>query len=299
MHHFWLYTWKLGYATSCVTFHSVSLFTIFKLKQRRHCSLSVLSYKGTHLSSRPAFSPVILLLLTHFKEPLLLSLTSFTRFNFRWALVFLVASLHVLTTLLYSRTQTPFPHSVDFFFPSVWVFPWAPSSSMWVSWHLCPISYSPGRASLGSSDVWMSNSSLGPTYLPALSSMGHIQVGLWRSHGSPEVQFLLCKILNSTVSRLLHPRVLPVFIHIPNQYFVRTGSHSVPLLVGSCTSCIRKLSSTHCRNLLDYMCLAALLLQKIPGWLKSPMRTGACHHEAIFSCVWEASSASSSWSGSW
>lgn len=116
MHHFWLYTWKLGYATSCVTFHSVSLFTIFKLKQRRHCSLSVLSYKGTHLSSRPAFSPVILLLLTHFEEPLLLSLTSFTRFNFRWALVFLVASLHVLTTLLYSRTQTPFPYSVDFFF---------------------------------------------------------------------------------------------------------------------------------------------------------------------------------------
>jgi len=38
----------------------------------------------------------------YLKKPYLLSLTCLARFNSRWALAFLVASLHALTTFLYS-----------------------------------------------------------------------------------------------------------------------------------------------------------------------------------------------------
>ena len=52
--------------------------------------------------------------------------------------------------------------------------------------------------------------------------------------------------------------------------FVRTTSNSTPLFTGFSTTCIRMLSLTHCRNLLDRVCLAVLLYQQTSGWLKSP-----------------------------
>lgn len=52
--------------------------------------------------SGPIFSLVFLLLLIHLKKPFLLSLTSLTRFNCKWALAFLITFLYTLTTSLYS-----------------------------------------------------------------------------------------------------------------------------------------------------------------------------------------------------
>ena len=89
------------------------------------------------------------------------------------------------------------------------------------------------------------------------------------------------KILNSTISWLLQPKLPPNFTSPTSpSLLVRTRSSSTYLLVGCSTICIRKLSSVHCRNLLDCVCLAVLLIQQICGWLKSLIRTSAWDHKA-------------------
>lgn len=45
-------------------------------------------------------------------------------------------------------------------------------------------------------------------------------------------------------------------------------------------TCINKLSLTHSGYLLGGLCPALLLFQLMPGWLKSPMNTIVCKHEA-------------------
>ena len=56
----------------------------------------------TSFSSGPPFFLVFRLLLKYLMQSCLLSLTSFARFSSRWALAFLVASLHALTVFLNS-----------------------------------------------------------------------------------------------------------------------------------------------------------------------------------------------------
>jgi len=51
--------------------------------------------------------------------------------------------------------------------------------------------------------------------------------------------------------------------------------HRVPFLLGSLTSCVRKLSSTHSRIHLDCFLSAVLYLQQTFGKVKSSMRTRA------------------------
>ncbi|KAM6408290.1 leucine-rich repeat-containing protein 56 [Rhynochetos jubatus] len=64
-------------------------------------------------SSGSTFSLIFLLLLMYVKKPFLLSLTSLARFNSKRALAFLVASLHDLTTFLYSsQVASSFFHSL-------------------------------------------------------------------------------------------------------------------------------------------------------------------------------------------
>uniref|UniRef100_A0A8B9S2F8 Uncharacterized protein n=1 Tax=Apteryx owenii TaxID=8824 RepID=A0A8B9S2F8_APTOW len=65
-------------------------------------SVSFVTRAPTPFSKGPTFSLVFLLLLMYLKKPFLLSLTSLARFNSKRALAFLVASLHTLTTFLYS-----------------------------------------------------------------------------------------------------------------------------------------------------------------------------------------------------
>lgn len=55
-------------------------------------------------SSRTTFSHAFILVVMYLKKPLLLALTSLARFNSRWALAFLTAFLHTLTT-----SQVAFP----------------------------------------------------------------------------------------------------------------------------------------------------------------------------------------------
>lgn len=94
-----------------------------------------------------------------------------------------------------------------------------------------------------------------------------------------------CRILNSTISWTQKPR-LPSSLHIPNQsFFVSTRSNSTFLPVGSFSTCVKKLSSTPYRELLDCVCSAVLSFQQISGWLKCSMRTRACSHEATPRCL--------------
>lgn len=59
--------------------------------------------------------------------------------------------------------------------------------------------------------------------------------------------------------------------------------HSI-FLMGSCTTWKRKLSSMHSGNIFNFWCSAVLSLQQVLGWLKSPMRTMFCEHEAASIC---------------
>ena len=61
-----------------------------------------------------------------------------------------------------------------------------------------------------------------------------------------------CRILSSTISWSLQPSLLPTFPSSTSpSLFVNTRSTRAPFLVGSSTTCIRKLLSMLCRNLLD------------------------------------------------
>lgn len=56
---------------------------------------------------------------------------------------------------------------------------------------------------------------------------------------------LLLKILNSTITRSLHPKLPPAFTSLTSPFLlVRTRVRSTPRLVGSSTTYVRKLSST-------------------------------------------------------
>ena len=82
---------------------------------------------------------------------------------------------------------------------------------------------------------------------------------------------LLCRILNSTISWSLQPRLPLTFTSSTSpSLFISTRSSITSLLVGSSTTCVKKLSSMLCRNLLDCVCLAVWSFQQISGWLKSP-----------------------------
>ena len=103
---------------------------------------------------------------------------------------------------------------------------------------------------------------------------------------------------NSTISWSLSPRPPPTTTSptSPSQ-LVNSRASKAPPLVGSLTSCIRKLSSTHSRNVLGFFLSAALYFQQVSGKLKSPMRTTASDWEPSASLLQKTSSAASSWLG--
>jgi len=82
------------------------------------------------------------------------------------------------------------------------------------------------------------------------------------------------RILNWTISWSLQPSLPPTFTSSTSpSSFVNTRSSRVPFLVGSSTTCIRKLSSMLCRNLLDCACLAVWSSQLKSGWI---LQTSFC-----------------------
>jgi len=74
---------------------------------------------------------------------------------------------------------------------------------------------------------------------------------------------------------------------IPKQCFLfeSTTSNSMHLIIDSSTTCIRKLSWTHCRNLVDCVYLVVFLCQHISRWLTLPMRSSASDPESSFQFV--------------
>lgn len=87
-------------------------------------------------------------------------------------------------------------------------------------------------------------------------------------------------------------------LHVPTtaSLVMRTRSSISPHLAGSSITWSRKFSAMHSRNLMDFLCPSALLLQEILRWLKSSMRTSEC--EAAPVCLQMASSTYSTWPGS-
>jgi len=73
-------------------------------------------------------------------------------------------------------------------------------------------------------------------------------------------------------------------------FSVNSRSREMPSLVGSLTSCIRKLSSMHTKNLLDCFFSSVLHFQQMSDKLKSPMRTKATVCMTSVSCLSNASS---------
>ena len=77
------------------------------------------------------------------------------------------------------------------------------------------------------------------------------------------------RIKNSTISWSLCPRQLLIFTSSTHpSMFVNSESSGAPLLLGFLTSCIRKLSSVHSRNLLDFFYVVSYC-QHISGKFKS------------------------------
>lgn len=96
---------------------------------------------------------------------------------------------------------------------------------------------------------------------------------------------LPCRILNSTISWSLQPRLVSN-LHIPKQsFFVSTRSNNTFLPPGSFAICVKKLSSGLYRDLLACVCLTVMSFQQISGWLKCSRRTRACDHEATSRCL--------------
>ncbi|CAM5075608.1 unnamed protein product [Eretmochelys imbricata] len=88
--------------------------------------------------------------------------------------------------------------------------------------------------------------------------------------------FLPCvRILNSTNSWSLPPRFPSTFASpINSTRFVSSRSRKAPPLVGSSSTCARKLSPTLSKNFLDCLCTAVLLSQQISGKLKIRKNVG-------------------------
>jgi len=104
--------------------------------------LSVLHYQSTQLIQKHAhIFPSLHFAFDILKEAFLIVLISLTQFNSKWALAFLISSLHALTIFLCS-SQVASPYSTFCrSSSSIWVFPLAPCSCMGVFCHLCLISY--------------------------------------------------------------------------------------------------------------------------------------------------------------
>ena len=100
-----------------------------------------------------------------------------------------------------------------------------------------------------------------------------------------------CRVLNSTISRLLQLRLPPALTPNTPSLFDSTRSSSTPLLVGSSTTCVKQLPIL-CNNPLDHCCLDVKSFQQISGSLKSPMRITACDHGATSNWLQNASSTS-------
>ena len=140
-------------------------------------------------------------------------------------------------------------------------------------------------------------------WLPPPSNVltnGIPRVGPWRRLSwiswSSVLQFYFLTCFSHVRSwTLLSHRCLTFTSPSSPYLFVRTRSSSIHLLTGSFTTCVRKLPSMHCRNLLGPVYLAVLLFQQISRLLKFPVRTSDCDHESTFSCLWDLSSTSSSW----
>ncbi|XP_051465178.1 bromodomain-containing protein 9 isoform X8 [Apus apus] len=89
------------------------------------------------------------------------------------------------------------------------------------------------------------------------------------------------RVLNYTFLGSLQPRLPSSFMLSTSlSMLARTRSTTTCLLTGSSTTWKKKLSSLHSRNHLDCWCLVVLPLQQMLEWLKSPMRTRACDHQA-------------------
>ena len=100
-------------------------------------------------------------------------------------------------------------------------------------------------------------------------------LGLWKSKVAVLLPCLLTspRIKKSTISWLFCPRQLPAFTsHTSPSLFVNSKSSGVPPLVGSLTSCVRKLSSIHSINLLNCYFLCCIVFPayirevEVPPW---------------------------------
>lgn len=93
------------------------------------------------------------------------------------------------------------------------------------------------------------------------------------------------RILISTISWSLQSRLPPDFTSpISPSLFVSTRSSSTLLLIGSLTTCVKKLPSMHCKNLLDCLWPSVLSFLQTSGWLNSYMSTRSCNWKATCSC---------------
>lgn len=161
---------------------------------------------------------------------------------------------------------------------SIWAFQWAHCLSIWVFFYLHLVSFHLGMhwscvqkkwclnvsqltwAVLPSNTCWIpSGRSLKRSKLAILKTRVFLLIAL----------FLLCKILNSVISWSLHPWQL---LYIPSQSFlsVRTRSNNMPLLIGSSTTWLRRLSATQCRKLLTMSAWQCCFSSKYQhGWSPS------------------------------
>lgn len=78
--------------------------------------------------------------------------------------------------------------------------------------------------------------------------------------------FLPHKIWNSTILQSLHPMLPPNHHYCDQLFLISNNKVAHPSLSAPLTTCLRKLSSTHCRNHLDLAWLA--ILQQISGMVK-------------------------------
>ena len=107
------------------------------------------------------------------------------------------------------------------------------------------------------------------------------------------------QIRNSIISWLVCSRQPPTITPCTSPcLFSSYRSGGSPSLFGSLISCVRKWSSPHSRNFLDYIPSTELYFQQALRKLKSPTRTRARDYEASHNCLMNISSAFSSWLGS-
>lgn len=93
-----------------------------------------------------------------------------------------------------------------------------------------------------------------------------------------------CRILISTISWSLQPRLPPTFTSsTTSSCFLVQGPTTHPSLLAPpplASQCFHQWSA----DFLDCLCQAILSLKQISVWLKSPRRTRACDPDDIFSC---------------